>query len=213
MKALVGAFNQEKALVGAFSVIVQLHRLIDLRHYIIHHIILAPSIVCILYPLPTYSLSSHLSILPSYCTMWPRCEKYCPNTRHAISPSMHLSKIFIHIDIDVKRQMICVCRGNHCLTILLLMMLAFDINTTLLDEDAVGSLNLHSNIVGGKKCRKSVEWSPPKRAKEWRLVLCVVAAKYLFIKNKETHHSSVVVHWRPATLRYVRQVPLFISEI
>ena len=27
MKALVGAFNQEKALVGAFSVIVQLHRL------------------------------------------------------------------------------------------------------------------------------------------------------------------------------------------
>ena len=33
MKALVGAFNQEKALVGALSVIVQLHRLIDLRHY------------------------------------------------------------------------------------------------------------------------------------------------------------------------------------
>ena len=28
MKALVGAFNQEKALAGAFSVIVQLHRLI-----------------------------------------------------------------------------------------------------------------------------------------------------------------------------------------
>ena len=34
MKALVGAFYQEKALVGAFSVIVQLHRLIDLRHYL-----------------------------------------------------------------------------------------------------------------------------------------------------------------------------------
>ena len=32
VKALVGAFNQEKALVGAFSMIVQLHRLIDLRH-------------------------------------------------------------------------------------------------------------------------------------------------------------------------------------
>ena len=32
MKAVVAAFNQEKALVGAFSVIVQLHRLIDLRH-------------------------------------------------------------------------------------------------------------------------------------------------------------------------------------
>ena len=28
MKAVVGTFNQEKALVGAFSVIVQLHRLI-----------------------------------------------------------------------------------------------------------------------------------------------------------------------------------------
>ena len=28
MKVLVGAFNQEKALLGAFSVIVQLHRLI-----------------------------------------------------------------------------------------------------------------------------------------------------------------------------------------
>ena len=34
MKAVVAAFNQEKALVGAFSVIVQLHRLIDLRHYL-----------------------------------------------------------------------------------------------------------------------------------------------------------------------------------
>ena len=32
VKALVGPFNQEKALVGAFSMIV-LHRLIDLRHY------------------------------------------------------------------------------------------------------------------------------------------------------------------------------------
>ena len=32
VKALVGAFNQEKAIVGAFSVIVQLLRLIDLRH-------------------------------------------------------------------------------------------------------------------------------------------------------------------------------------
>ena len=32
VKAVVGAFNQEKALVGAFFVIVQLHRLIDLRH-------------------------------------------------------------------------------------------------------------------------------------------------------------------------------------
>ena len=28
VKAIVGAFNQEKALVGAFSVIVQLHKLI-----------------------------------------------------------------------------------------------------------------------------------------------------------------------------------------
>ena len=33
MKALVGAFNQEKALVGAFSVIVQLHRWIGTQHY------------------------------------------------------------------------------------------------------------------------------------------------------------------------------------
>ena len=31
---VVAAFNQEKALVGAFSEIVQLHRLIDLRHYL-----------------------------------------------------------------------------------------------------------------------------------------------------------------------------------
>jgi len=36
VKVLVGALNQEKALVGAFSVIVQIYRLIDLRHYIIH---------------------------------------------------------------------------------------------------------------------------------------------------------------------------------
>ena len=34
VKALVGAFNQEKALVGAFSVIVQLHRLIVSQHYL-----------------------------------------------------------------------------------------------------------------------------------------------------------------------------------
>ena len=33
MKAVVAAFNQEKALVGAFSVIVQLYQLIALRHY------------------------------------------------------------------------------------------------------------------------------------------------------------------------------------
>ena len=33
MKAVVAAVNQEKALVGDFSVIVQLHRWIDLRHY------------------------------------------------------------------------------------------------------------------------------------------------------------------------------------
>ena len=32
MRAVVAAFNQEKALVGAFSVIVQLHWLIHLRH-------------------------------------------------------------------------------------------------------------------------------------------------------------------------------------
>ena len=38
MKALVGAFNQEKALVGAFSVIVQLHQLIDLRHYPVYYL-------------------------------------------------------------------------------------------------------------------------------------------------------------------------------
>ena len=35
-KAVVATFNQEKALVGAFSVIVQLHQLIDLRHYSTH---------------------------------------------------------------------------------------------------------------------------------------------------------------------------------
>ena len=34
VKGLVGAFNQEKALVGAFSVIVLHHRLIDLRHWL-----------------------------------------------------------------------------------------------------------------------------------------------------------------------------------
>ena len=39
MKALVGAFNQEKALAGAFSVIVQLQRLIDLRHYMRHELV------------------------------------------------------------------------------------------------------------------------------------------------------------------------------
>ena len=36
MKAVVAAFNQEKALVEAFSLIVQLLRLIDLRYYYIY---------------------------------------------------------------------------------------------------------------------------------------------------------------------------------
>ena len=40
VKAVVAAFNQEKALVGAFSVIVQLHRLIDLRHYLGYCVVL-----------------------------------------------------------------------------------------------------------------------------------------------------------------------------
>ena len=33
--SVVATFNQEKALVGAFSMIVQLNRLIDLRHYLL----------------------------------------------------------------------------------------------------------------------------------------------------------------------------------
>ena len=40
MKAIAGTFNQEKALVGTYSVIVQLHRLIDLRHYLLPTIVL-----------------------------------------------------------------------------------------------------------------------------------------------------------------------------
>ena len=49
--ALVGAFNQEKAPVGAFSVIVQLHRLIDLGHHLQHRLqSTAPSTVHI-YPI------------------------------------------------------------------------------------------------------------------------------------------------------------------
>ena len=40
MKALVGAFNQEKARVGAFSVIVQLHWWIDLQHYSCYYAII-----------------------------------------------------------------------------------------------------------------------------------------------------------------------------
>ena len=44
MKALVGAFNQEKALVGAFSVIVQIHRLIDLRHLLGIRVISRPGL-------------------------------------------------------------------------------------------------------------------------------------------------------------------------
>ena len=42
MKAQVGAFNQEKALVGAFSVIVQLHRLIV---YSTHLIVVHPDVL------------------------------------------------------------------------------------------------------------------------------------------------------------------------
>ena len=41
MKALVGAFSQEKALVGAFSVIVQLHRLIVYSYTLHLHTVFA----------------------------------------------------------------------------------------------------------------------------------------------------------------------------
>ena len=50
MKAVVAAFNQEKALVGAFSVIIQLHRLIDLRHYLLpskNRNFMAPNLIVI----------------------------------------------------------------------------------------------------------------------------------------------------------------------
>ena len=46
MKAVVAAFNQEKALGGAFSVIVQLHRLIDLRHYLEPNMSTSISVSC-----------------------------------------------------------------------------------------------------------------------------------------------------------------------
>ena len=61
MKALVGAFNQEKALVGAFSVIVQLHRLIVYT-------------ASILYPLSSGQISRcHTSVITGDRTHQPRC--------------------------------------------------------------------------------------------------------------------------------------------
>ena len=56
MKALVGAFNQEKALVGAFSVIVQLHRLINLRHYYLRFYLVNSIIYLIIWTLGTFKL-------------------------------------------------------------------------------------------------------------------------------------------------------------
>ena len=60
---VVGAFNQEKALVGAFSVIVQLHRSINLRHH--------EAALKFTDTLKHYSLFFHQDV----CINWP--AKYC----------------------------------------------------------------------------------------------------------------------------------------
>ena len=80
MKALVGAFNQEKALVGAFSVIVQLHRLIDLRHYIFVNVYSRK-----------YQLTMQQIYLSQNYSMWTRNsptwdrQLYCNNFPRALS--------------------------------------------------------------------------------------------------------------------------------
>ena len=80
MKALVGDFNQEKALVGAFSVIVQLHRLIDLRHYLICFVLAhkphdrMPINVSILVPVIPFSfppeVGSHKALVTMFAAVW-----------------------------------------------------------------------------------------------------------------------------------------------
>ena len=80
VKALVGAFNQEKALVGAFSVIVQLHRLIDLRHYIFVNVYSRK-----------YQLTMQQIYLSQNYSMWTRNsptwdrQLYCNNFPRALS--------------------------------------------------------------------------------------------------------------------------------
>ena len=71
MKAVVAAFNQEKALVGAFSVIVQLHRLIDLRTTLLHAV---PVSECRVMPnndhCSTVKMLNLLNLIITF-TFWP----------------------------------------------------------------------------------------------------------------------------------------------
>ena len=69
MKALLGAFNQEKALVGAFSAIVQLHRLIvysTKKDKALHQFLLAMTGISL-----TLSESSHTTE-PVLCLLAPQ---------------------------------------------------------------------------------------------------------------------------------------------
>ena len=89
MKALVGAFNQEKALVGAFSVIVQLHRLTDLRHY----------------PAPWHHHSAHWAPGPG------AGDK---NSWHLLAPQRWARQLLQVIQIQASSAALCVGSCSGC---------------------------------------------------------------------------------------------------
>ena len=91
MKAVVAAFNQEKALVGAFSVIVQLHRLIVYSTNCFRSLtyLLSPTrimrgiqLLCI--RVPSYA-ELQLSGAGAYLLIF---TSQCPHDRQSVSPSI-----------------------------------------------------------------------------------------------------------------------------
>ena len=85
VKAVVAAYNQEKALVGAFSVIVQLHRWIDLRHYLRWGLVTA-SLTCV-GPRPLLQTHGHVRITEVGAPR--RVRGVAEKTRGALHPLHH----------------------------------------------------------------------------------------------------------------------------
>ena len=78
MKVLVGAFNQEKVLVGAFSMTVQLHRLIDLWHYC--RIVFVESVCRVRTLSLTASIAQHVA--DECLVLWPELAAKHPKTKY-----------------------------------------------------------------------------------------------------------------------------------
>ena len=130
VKVLVGAFNQEKALAGAFSVIVQLHRLIDLRHYPVQFSSACPSDGLI----PVLLLLSSLMMNQEdwNCTLKKSFAQWAKFTRSLFQ----FCNVYEELNIEQKVQ------NHHCYANILLILVWVNNSWVLLIWSNVKSIYL-----------------------------------------------------------------------